>query len=101
MQIKLSGLDLRFQDNVGQALRPDQLCWGTSGFNPRPLSLDLFKTSGSEGDLHVGWPRNGFFVISRSTKLDKMKSQFSEISRNDFAEILQNKFLLREISSHN
>jgi len=34
----------------------------------------------------LGWPRNGYFVISRNTKLDEIKFKFREISRNDFAE---------------
>ncbi len=30
----------------------------------------------------VGWPRNGYLVISRNTKLDEIKHFFAEFRRN-------------------
>ncbi len=44
--------------------------------------------------LQIGWPRNGYLVISRNTKLDEIKhffrgisTEFREIPQKDFAKI--------------
>ncbi len=48
----------------------------------------------SYANSHVGWPRNGYLVISRNAKLDEIKrffrgisTEFREIPRKDFAKI--------------
>ncbi len=41
----------------------------------------------SRGLLDVGWPRNGYLVISRNTKLDEIKHFFRGISA-EFRELM-------------
>ncbi len=57
---------------------------------------DLLEDYGWDlgGGGEVGWPRNGYLVIPRNTKLDEIKhffrgisAEFREIPRKDFAKI--------------
>ncbi len=64
-----------------------------------PDAPTVTETRSEEDDVHwlasyIGWPRNGYLVISRNTKLDEIKhffrgisAEFREIPRKDFVKI--------------